>query len=100
MRQRTIDLHIFGDTFRIIAPYRYDMGRPVVFIGRSGPNGSPAGHGPKGFPAFMVRDGGRWSNVVKVPLPYISWRTGYRLRRVGGIRLHVAVSRFYGKVMA
>jgi hypothetical protein len=93
MKQRTTDIKIGADTYRFVYPYRYDMGRPCVLVFRKGPNGSPAGFGPKGFPKWMMRDG--WGSV-KVWLPWMPWRIAHKYRRFGAMRVYKASQRFYG----
>lgn len=93
MREHRIDVKLGRDTFRLIFPYRYDHGAPVILISRRGPNGSPAGYGPKGFPKWMMKKG--WG-FVRVPLPFVSWGWGYRHRRIGGRY----IAKFFAKVYA
>lgn len=83
------DSHSRGGTFK-----------PELHFHLTGPNGSPNGIGPKGWPRFLWRAfpyydrrPGKWSSVLVLPLPHVSWRLGYRFRRLGGIRLSNACYR-------
>jgi hypothetical protein len=92
--------------------------RPGLRLFLDGPNGSPNGTGPKAWPLHMRirrfrsvhrwaktgwhrRNHGHygWTNCIYVPLPHVSWAQGYKLRRLGGIRLHLAVQRAYQRVL-
>ena len=68
----------------------YDWRKPYFIFYLSGPNGSSSGFGPKPWPFKLGRTGS-----FKVPMPYFSWMRAYRLRRVGGIRLHNLQQRTY-----
>lgn len=99
---------IAGDEIRFVLDTHGRAGcyRPILLVFRRGPNGSPAGVGPKGWPWWLHRErlgGGekrRWSNTIRVPLPHVSFATGYRLRRVGGLRAYKAISRAYRAAVA
>ena len=89
-------------TFRVV--YSFHEGRPELHVHLRGPNGSPAGIGPKGWPRLfrpLFPDYGhgrdRWSSMIALPVPFVSWRTGYRLRRFGGIRIHQAAYRLFNR---
>lgn len=88
---------------------------PELHVYLHGPNGSPAGFGPKGWPALLVRafEPGRawrrrnrpgakpgWSNMLAVRLPHLTWWRAYRLRRIGAIRLYVLIERAYNRAVA
>lgn len=73
---------------------------PALWIYLRGPNGSPAGVGPKGwprvfrplFPSYNGRRD-RWSHMLHVPLPHVPFRTARRLRHVGGFLAYRACYR-------
>lgn len=76
--------------------------RPELLIFLKGPNGSPAGIGPKGWPQWLAdmfrpyyNQKGRWSNSLHVRIPHVSWRFAYKYRRFGGMALYRLQSRFY-----
>jgi hypothetical protein len=72
---------------------------PVLNFYLSGPNGSIAGTGPKPWPRFLARfDASRRYNdrfrggyrperalTLRLYVPHVSFATGYRLRRFGGL---------------
>lgn len=79
--------------------------KPILTCHLRGPNGSPAGIGPKGWPRvfrplfpnyWLHRD--RWSSTIVFPLPHITFATGYRLKRVGGLWAYRTVQRWYFKL--
>jgi hypothetical protein len=65
---------------------------PEALLFLSGPNGSISGTGPKPWPLFRKL-------TLKVRLPHISWATGYRYRRVGGLRAYKLVYRLYDRAL-
>lgn len=74
--------------------------KPEVHVYLAGPNGSASGWGPKAWPLQerlrRRRDGSyrrSWSSGLTVPIPHVTWRAGYRLRRVGGLRAYRLVYR-------
>lgn len=107
------DIRIRQHTVRIVTTsedYGSSTFRPGVRFFLTGPNGSPAGIGPKAWPGHMrVRQfrnahnwaktgwarqfrgtgaGYSWTNSLYVPLPHIKWRQAYRLRRFGALHLY------------
>lgn len=109
------DLRIGRHTVRIVTTsrdYGSGMFRPGVRLYLSGPNGSPAGTGPKAWPGHMrVRNlrnwirsrTGRgayrgWTNTLYLPVPHLRWGTCYRLRRVGGLAVYNALYPVYARL--
>lgn len=114
------DFNIGQHTVRVVTTFTdYGSGlyRPGIRFFLTGPNGSPAGRGPKAWPLHMKirrfrsrhkwaktgwhrRFNGQygWTSCIYIPLPHMTWQLGYKLRRVGGIRLHLAIYRAYRKV--
>lgn len=77
---------------------------PEIHVYLVGPNDSRAGRGPKGWPTWL-RFGNRetWSDSLAVPVPHLTWRRAYKLRRYGALRLYKvnyrllhAIARRYG----
>lgn len=92
--------------------------RPGLRLYLSGPNGSIAGTGPKGWPlhnrirrfrsrhawaktGWHKRNNGHygWTDALYIPLPHITWAWGYRWRKVGGLQAYQLVYRLYQKVL-
>lgn len=56
---------------------------PVLVLSYGGPNGSAAGIGPKSFPLqqrYRAARGRTWTSQLSLRLPYLSYRTLYRVR--------------------
>jgi hypothetical protein len=66
---------------------------PQALLFLRGPNGSPNGTGPKTWPLFRKL-------TLKVRLPHVSWATGYRFRRVGGLRAYKLVYGLYDRALS
>ena len=97
---------------RVVTPsddYGSGTVRPGLRLSLEGPNGSPAGSGPKAWPGHMPvrryrsnhhwaktgwarRNHGHysWTNSLYIPLPHIKWMRAYKLRRLGALRLYQA----------
>lgn len=84
--RRPLHVTIGGDRYRFV--YSRDDGngfRPHVLVFRTGPNGSPAGTGPKGFhrifrPLQPSYSKGQWLGTLTINLPHLSWARMYRMR--------------------
>lgn len=74
---------------------------PILHIFWKGPNGSPAGIGPKGWPRWILactkdyRNDRRWNSGLTFTLPVPSWLRCYKLRKIGGLKLYNLVYKFY-----
>jgi hypothetical protein len=104
-REVTIGAH----TVRVVYAHESHGGvfSPALWVYLKGPNGSPAGIGPKGWPRILRplfpsyngrRD--RWSSSLEIGLPCLTWARAYRLRRVGGYQLYSLSQWFYRRVRA
>jgi hypothetical protein len=97
------DVRIGDHTVRVVYDRigRHGVFDPHVNFHLTGPNGSPAGRGPKGWPRWTrpawpyYARRHRWSSVLTLPLPHLKWSHGYRARRIGGLRLAAIVERLY-----
>lgn len=90
---------------RVLVVVSFHEDRALLSLHLSGPNGSRAGTGTKGWPRILLplfprydRRRDRWSSTLHVPLPHVAWRRGYQLRRLGGIRIHQASWGFWNGV--
>lgn len=90
-QSRAWDVRVRRHTVRVCVDVysRGGMFSPALYFFLKGPNGSPAGYGPKAWPKplWYLRPGygsGRWgwrgpygrgwSNAVRLPLPCLGWR--------------------------
>lgn len=98
MTRRTYDLQLGRTRLRVVGWTTGSGGifRPNLSVYRHGPNGSPAGVGPKPWPRWLARAN---PFALVIYLPQLSWGTCYRLQRVGGFRLFRAQYRFYKRLM-
>lgn len=87
---------------------RAGMYGPQISVFRTGPNGSPAGTGPKAWPLWISKIAGpyydrdynrtygpRRSHALVIPCPHISWGVAYKLRRFGMLPVYKLVYRMY-----
>jgi hypothetical protein len=86
MKMRSLNLQIRQHRVRFVLDRDGYAGcfYPIMLVFLKGPNGSPAGVGPKPWP-WPLKGGCR---PLRVRLPHLSWATCYRLGRVGGFRLY------------
>lgn len=92
-----------GDEYRFVFDVNGKHGcyHPILHVFRKGPNGSPAGIGPKGWPNWLVkltahgRDRTHWSSSLTFNLPCLYWHRAYKLRKIGGLKLYRAVYNLY-----
>lgn len=118
----TRDFRIGSHVIRLVTTavdYGSGCYRPGIRLFLSGPNGSPAGTGPKAWPLHMALRSFRsrhsslwfgwhkrygfvptWTNCLYLPVPHIRWSTAYRLRRIGALSLYRADYRLNTRLFA
>ena len=116
----TRDFQIGRHTVRLVTTstdYGSGMFRPGIRLFLKGPNGSPAGIGPKAWPlhwrirrfrdnhawaktGWHRRNHGHygWSSDIYIPVPHLKWHQAYRLRRFGGLRVYGALYPIYKRL--
>lgn len=105
---RAQDFKIGAHTVRVCVSLngKGGMYEPHVSLHLKGPNGSPNGVGPKGWPKslwrlypYYNRTPDHWSSTLEIPLPHVSWARGYKLRRFGGLFAYKQISRVYRRAL-
>lgn len=104
-QHRTFDIIVGAHKIRIVLDLNSRSGcySPAVNAYLSGPNGSPAGVGPKSWPMplpwlFGVRydkhaPRKRNASMLQFRVPHLTFMRAYKLRRVGGLKLYRLNSR-------
>lgn len=108
LNTRAQDFNIGAHTVRVCICLngKGGMYEPHLSLHLKGPNGSISGRGPKGWPKFMWRmfpyydrKPGRWSSVIEIPLPHVTWAQARKTRKIGGMKLYTVISCGYRRAL-